>query len=49
MLSKTGVYAGLQHFKKSFDNNLITVIASAIILVIHRFLGNGIIEWWLAG
>jgi hypothetical protein len=35
-------------YEQSFDNKLITVIASAIILVIQWFMGNGTINRWLA-
>ena len=41
---KASVYAGLRHFNRSFDNNLITVIAGAIILVVQWFTGNRMIE-----
>ena len=47
-IKNPSVYAGLRHYKRSFDNKLITVIASAIILVIQWFMGNGMIIGWLA-
>lgn len=33
MLRKPGVYAGLQAFKRLFDNKLITVISAALFLL----------------
>ena len=46
MLSKSSVYAGLRHYKRSFDNKLITVTQVRLFL---RISGLQVEEGFLSG